>query len=215
MRRMKTPILNIAQGQAGVHRVVSDLIVRGYAPYLPVVDTGVDILLAGNVRLQVKTTLRESKHWRLSEGTFLFTLSKAAVIRKQKYVSSSARMFSEHCDFVVLVALEADRVWIVPAAVLDDRHTATISSTKQWKDFDGDQVTALKAQGKTIAEIARHLNVAPRTVTRRMTTHTEPKRKFSNLPEYENRWDLIAGHLATMTEATQIVETPAGVPVTT
>ncbi|MGH9421746.1 MAG: hypothetical protein ACRD3J_17340, partial [Thermoanaerobaculia bacterium] len=107
---------------------------------------------------------------------------------------------------VVLWAIEPDRFWVVPAPVLDHRHTVTISTRKQWRDFDKAQVETLQAQGLTLGEIAQQLGVALRTVTRRLSTFQEPKRKYSDLPSYENRWDLITGALATLTEAHTIVQ---------
>jgi hypothetical protein len=185
------PMLNIAQGQAGVHRIISELIPRGYAPYLPVVDTGVDILLAGNIRLQVKTTLRASQHHRLPPETFSFTLSKAQTIKQQKFVSCAPRTFSEECDFVILVALEAQRVWIVPAVVLNGRYTAAFYKQAQWRDLDLDKMKELARQGLTFSEIARQIGSNFKTVSRRLRGKEAPNKPHSNLGQYENRWDLI------------------------
>ncbi|MGH9424321.1 MAG: hypothetical protein ACRD3J_30390, partial [Thermoanaerobaculia bacterium] len=91
----------VLQGQAGVHRVLSELILRGHRPYTPSADTGVDILLGSGVRVQVKSTMRASIHWRLSEGTFLFSLSQATRIIKHGVQTQPARVFSQMCDFVV------------------------------------------------------------------------------------------------------------------
>ncbi len=203
----RASVSTVAQGQAGVYQVLAELILRGFRPYLPASDMGVDILLEQGVRIQVKTTMRGSTHHRFPEGTFLFSLAPARRVGKDNTVKiMPARVFSESCDFLVLWAIEAQRFWIVPAPVLDHRHTATISGRRQWRDFDSAQVDTLKAQGMTIAEIATHLGVAPRTVTRRQTTFQELKRKDANLQSYENRWDLITEAVATMTESTAAIE---------
>src|SRR6266705_1724172 len=197
----------VAQGQAGVHRVLSELILLGHRPYIPSSDTGIDILLEHGVRIQVKSTMRASAHWRLKEGTFLFSLSKAAQVRGGKIVvAMPPRIFSAVCDFVVLWAIEPDRFWVVPSGVLDRRHTITISTTSQWRDIDGDRITALKAQGLSVAEIAAQTGISRETIKRRLTTFQTPKRKYSVLPQYENRWDLIAGTVATLSEASLAVE---------
>lgn len=201
----KPSISTVAQGQAGVYRVLCELILRGHRPYSPATDIGVDILLEQGIRIQVKTTMRASVHRRFSEGTFLFSLSAAARIRAGAVISKQARVFSAACDFIVLWAIEAERFWIVPAAVLDNRHTAMITPTKQWRDFDSAQVDTLKAQGMTIAAIAKHLGVAPRTVTRRQTTFQTPRTPYTYLQSYENKWDLITGALSTLSEANAVV----------
>lgn len=108
----------------------------------------------------------------------------------------------------MLWAIEPDRFWVVPSGVLDGRHTVTISPVKQWRDFDRDQVEAMKAEGLSLAEIAERLNVAVRTVTRRMTTYSSPKREYTVLPQYENRWDLITATVATLREANEVVHDP-------
>ena len=198
MKKLTQSLSTVAQGQAGVFRVLSELILRGYRPYTPANDLGVDILLEQGLRLQVKTTMRASSHHRHSDGTFLFTLSPGARIRAGKVVAMAPRAFSTVCDFLVLWAIEVDRFWVVPAPVMDGRYTVTITPTPQWRDFTAAQVDSLKAQGLTIAEIARQLGVAPRTVTRRLTTFKEPKAVRSNLQSYENRWDLITKALASL-----------------
>lgn len=210
---MKQHTSTIVQGQQGVHRVVAELIDRGHKPYLPVTDEGIDILLRSGLSIQVKTTRRETQHWR-TPGQFLFTLAKAATIRKKTVVAAPARQFSALCDFVVLYAIEANRFWIVPAVVLDGRWTVTIPRDRgQWRACDVAGIQALQAQGHTIEAIADHFNVAPRTITRRLTTYQTTQRRYADLPQYENRWDLITGALATLTEATHIVDSAASAPV--
>jgi len=210
----KPSISTVAQGQAGVYQVLAELILRGFRPYIPSTDMGVDILLEQGVRIQVKTTMRPSTHHRLREGTFSFSLAPARRVGANNTVRLvPPRIFSDGCDFVVLWAIEPQRFWVVPAAVLDHRHTATISPVRQWRDFDSAQVDVLKAQGMTIAQIAQHLGVAAKTVTRRQTTFQLLKRKDANLQSYENRWDLITGMLATLTEANQSVVDQDQVPV--
>lgn len=206
MTKSYTSISSLEQGQAGVYRVLSELILRGHCPYVPSADTGVDILLESGLRIQVKSTRRESAHWRLSPGTFSFSLCGAKSIRKGGVYVRPARVFSDFCDFLVLWAIEPDRFWIVPAQVLNGRHTAVISSTKQWRDLDRAQIEAGRAQGLSDLEIAKHANVSLATLKRRLTTYQTPKRAFTDLPQYENRWDLITGALATLHEATTIVE---------
>ena len=208
----KHSVSTIAQGQAGVYQVLAELILRGFRPYLPASDIGVDILLEQGIRIQVKTTMRPSTHHRLRDGTFLFSLAPARQVGPNNTVKLvPARVFSGTCDFVVMWAIEPNRFWIVPSAVLDGRHTATISPVRQWRDFDKAQVETMKAQGLSISEIARQLGVAPRTVTRRQTTFQSLKRKDANLQSYEDRWDLITQALAMLTEANAVVG-PASKP---
>lgn len=211
-RMRKNPTVNIAKGQQGVHRVVSELIGRGHEPYLPVMDSGIDILLGTGVRLQVKTTQRTSRHWR-TEGRFSFTLTKAQRIVQRKYTPCSSRTFSDEVDFVILHAVEANRFWIVPASVLDKRNTVTFADgERQWKSVDIVEARRMRDDGMSYKAIADALGAEEHTVKRRLNgQYLEPKRNYANVLEYENRWDLISGLVSTLREATEAVTTrPVG-----
>ena len=209
MRRMKTHLPHIEQGQVGVHRVVSELLSLGHEPYLPVVDRGIDILLRSGIRLQVKSTHGATKHWRQA-GRLMFTLAASQTIRQRQYVAAKPRQFSEQCDFVILWAIDPNRFWVVPAAVLDGRWTVSIGDEPQWRQVDMDAARRMREQGLTYEAIASNLLVNVRTLRRRLDgSFAAPKRNLANLNQYENRWDLISGAVAMMTEANKIVETPA------
>ncbi len=206
---MKPHLVNIAKGQAGVYRVVSELIDHGHEPYLPVVDKGIDILLGSHIRLQVKTTQRPSNHWR-QEGRWCFQLARAQRIVQRKYIKASARKFSEEVDFVILHAYQANRFWIVPAFVLDNRNTVTFADgQKQWKDCDIIEARRLRATGMSYQAIADSLGMERHTVVRRIKgTYETPKRNYADIAQYENRWDLLSGAEATLREANHIVNDP-------
>ena len=214
MRHMNNTTNAIVIGQTGVHRVVAELLKLGVSPYLPVVDHGIDILLCGGVRLQVKTTQRPLTHWRQA-GRLSFTLAHCQTIRQRKYVSCAARKFSEQCDFVVLYAMEANRFWVVPAHVLDGRWTLSIGSQSQWRDLDVNAARLLREQGLSYMQIAERLGSSHHTVMRRLKggRFSSPTRNYADIEQYENRWDLITGALATLTEATHIVDSAASASV--
>lgn len=196
----------VGRGQVGVYRVLAELILRRHVPYLPVVDEGVDVILGSGVKIQVKTTLRETRHWR-TPGAWLFQLAAAQRIVKRAYVTKPARQFSKQVDFVILHAIEANRYWIVPAAVLDGRHTVSFTDGhKQWKDCDIVEAKRLRANGHSYQQIADMLGADRNTVIRRIKGRQ--KRTYTDIAQYENRWDLISGAVATLTEAITIAETP-------
>ena len=191
------------QGQAGVHRVISELALRDCASWLPDVDTGVDLLVEGLVRVQVKATLQASRHHRM-RGAFCFTLGKAQTIRQQRLVPSTPRQFSTVCDFVALWAIEPNRFWIVPAPVLDGRWTVQIApNDAQWREVDVARVRTLRTEGATWAQIEAALGQPARTLRRRVQVET-PKRNYADLVQYEGRWDLITEMLGVLRGATAI-----------
>lgn len=202
----KNKAVNVAKGQQGVHRIVSELIGRGYEPYLPVIDTGIDVLLGSGVRLQVKTTQRPTKHWRQA-GRFCFTLATSQSIVKKQYVKGKSRKFSEEVDFVILHAVEANRFWIVPAAILDNRNTVTFADgQEQWKDINLTEAKRMRDEGMSYQGIADALGAEHHTVMRRLKgLFVEPKRNYAKVLQYENRWDLISDMVLTLREANRIV----------
>src|SRR5688500_5442925 len=137
----------IRQGQVAVHRIAAELLLRGLDPYIPVVDVGADLLLHDGRRLQIKSTMRPGQQ--RGRPLWLFTLSKAQRIVQQAYVPCSPRMFSACVDFVILHAIEANRTWILPAAILDGRWTVNFTDRKQWKDIDVGDVRGRMAAGDT------------------------------------------------------------------
>lgn len=214
MRRMNTlSTPNIAQGQLAVYRVVSELIARGHAPYLPVVDSGIDILLGSGIRLQVKSTQRPTQHWRQA-GAWSFTLRASQRIVKQKYVKSATRQFSREVDFVILHGIEGNRFWIVPAHILDKRTGVMFKDGhKQWKDCDETEAKRLRAEGLSFQAIADQLGVSHHTVMRRIKgIGSRNNRNYADIPQYENRWDLVGSAAIMLREANQIVSQTGGSP---
>ena len=200
---------NIVQGQVAVHRTVAELLMRNVVPYFPTVDEGIDLIAGANVKLQIKSTLRHSQNYRMG-GWWCFTLSNSQRIRQRRYVPCSSRKFSAQCDFVVLHAVEANRFWIVPAHVLDGRFTVQFKDgNRQWRDIDVNAARRMREQGYTYKAIADAIGATWKTIKNRLDgSFTEPKRKYADLAQYENRWDLITGALATLHEANTIAETP-------
>ena len=89
-------------GMAGEHRIVSELLLRGYNPSIAVIDKGVDIILDNGKTIQVKTTA-QVKHG--AKGN-----SVAIDISSTTYTRSRLKGMANPTD------LRADYfiVWIVP-----------------------------------------------------------------------------------------------------
>lgn len=43
-----------AIGERGVIKVIDELLARGFSPYRPIVDDGVDLMLSSGIKIQVK-----------------------------------------------------------------------------------------------------------------------------------------------------------------
>ena len=189
----------IQLGEAGVLRVMSELILKGHTPYKPAVDDhGVDLMLNSGLRLQVKTaTLRTRnsgiKHLKggdvvntvtgyyLSLGWTQSGRTHTPIRRKRRY--------SEECDYFVIWGVDENRFWIVPSFVLDNR-TCLVLGPKA-KPNAG-QVSVLAAQGFGLTEIATRLDVCPVTVWKQKRGVRGKMGAFVNaVRACEDRWDFL------------------------
>ncbi len=184
-------------GQVGVYRVAAELMRRGWTPYLPVVDNGVDLTVDGSVRIQVKSTVKAVRNaWGRSH--YQFTLRKAARYLRSRKVEAFNRRFSGECDFVVCHAIDDNRFWVVPAAVFDGKPGVLLSAEgrTQWKDIDLDKADTLRSAGRTIQSIADEMGVSFEALRQRLKTRrTAPTRKYTDMNQYLDRWDLIGSAL--------------------
>lgn len=116
-------ISHLLLGQAGVYRVLAELLRREVNAYLPVVDVGVDILTMRGVRIQVKTgtvRTRNTKAPGMRGPAYFFAPSvkfRGSPERRQR--QWAFRRFVDEVDFVVFWGATEDRFWIVPAALAD------------------------------------------------------------------------------------------------
>lgn len=195
-------------GQAGVYRVISELILRGHAPLIPAIDDGVDLMLMNGLRLQVKTTFEKSKHYR-HRDRYSFQLSRSIVLSGAKVKAVKARAFSGQCDFLILHAVDEGRFWIIPAAILDGRYNVTIGDNPRRRYVDNEKVAALRQDGYSAEAIAKLLGSSRRTINRKILDPQFGMRgKDLELPKYENRWDLIESYGKTLSEASEAAATP-------
>lgn len=165
-------------GKAGEHLVAAELLIRGMAPSWPSVDEGFDLILSNGCRIQVKTArVRNIAAWS-DEPVYSFHF------KQRKFVAySSGRMqerarkdFSQVCDVVVLVGLEARRFWIVPATRLDHVHCAYMGPATV-RDFEKDipDMQEMVRLGFSQKEIGQYYGIHQTSVTSRLQMAGVPK----------------------------------------
>ena len=216
---MKTDHLGTtAQGQAGVHRVMSELILRGHVPWTPAYDSaGVDLIVDGSVRLQVKTTMRALPERKYNGRTWVagaLVFSVGHTHYEKGRLKTIPRVFSKQCDLVVLWAIEPNRFWIVPAHILDGRHSFSIAPNQRVLEFDTEKAMNLRKQGWTFRAIGELLGVPEHTIKRRLYRSPDDMNIKRSMPSMEfrkceGRWDLIAEYVNLSREANRLVTTPA------
>jgi hypothetical protein len=195
---------NLAQGQAGVHRVASELLLRGINPTFPAVDIGGDLLIDHGVRVQVKSAhLVTRKVGKVEVTAYWFKLSTKAVVRK-KTIKLVPRIFSDECEFVILWGIEQNRFWIVPSPVLDGRQLVVVDLDAGWISSDLEALRLAREDGLSYREMAKKFDLSHKTIWRRLNLSSTPKGQWGSLVqavrETENRWDLIPSYLATLEE---------------
>jgi hypothetical protein len=184
---------NIAIGQGGVYRVVSELIFRGHAPYIPVADDhGVDVLLPTGIRIQVKTArlhTRKGRHkygvtemsgyW-LSLGWTQSGRVHTPIRRKLKY--------SDECDYFVIFGVDEQRFWIVPSFIMDNK-TCLFLGPKPKPSSEA--VQAHLASGKGVLQTAAELGISRGTVWYRKRGDIKRGGWTRAVRMCEGRWDLL------------------------
>ena len=196
MGREKAP-QNLLQGQAGVYRVASALCLQGLNPFFPAVDHGVDILVDGLIRVQVKSAhLRTNRPY--PQGAYWFKLGRTA-IRGRRQVWESVD-FTDFCDFVVFWGIEQDRFWITPAAALTNHQCLVLGPDVWHRNIDVESVSGLLASGMLQSEVAGSIGVSQSTVSRHVRgIHAVSQRSLgATVKGYESRWDLIHEYLSSL-----------------
>ena len=201
------------QGQAGVYRVASELLLRGFNPQFPAVDCGYDLSVEGGVRVQVK-----SGHLRMNskvypQGAYWFKLTRGPVAQGNHRVRRRApRVFSQECDFVVFWGIEQQRFWIVPSAVLDNKSLVVLGPDIGWKSGELEEIRRLHGEGLRQEDIAERLGMSQMTVSRRLRgLFTEPCESRSltyQVRQGEGRWDLIESYVDLLTGAVAAASIP-------
>jgi len=185
-------------GEAGVLRVMSELILREHAPYKPAVDDhGVDLMLGNGLRIQVKSaTLRERRTRALSGGEkkvflstgYYFSLGWGQSGRVHK-PTRRKRMYSEECDYFIIWGIAENRFWIVPSFVLDNRTCLVLGPRPKPNE---QQVLNLAAQGLGLNAIADKLGCCPVTVWKRKRGQSTEHGSFARTVRMcEERWDFL------------------------
>ena len=119
---------NLLKGQAGVHRVASELLLRGIRPYFPTVDDGVDLFTDTGCGLQIKVAT-------LVLGRYHYNLKRwktpKAGTRKQLYVG-----LHKAVTHLVAWGLNDDCFWIIPRNILRDTVNVSLRSIGQPKRYN-------------------------------------------------------------------------------
>jgi hypothetical protein len=184
----------VAQGQAGVYQVASQLILRGFTPYFPAFDDhGVDILLKEGIRIQVKCT-HFAKRSMYPKGAYYFKLQKGPIVTGNRTIKvRPPTIYSTQCDFLILWGIEDNKYWIVPAYILDGVTSVVLGIDMQHKDLNMDVIHEMDKNGFTQKQIANKLGVQQMTISRRLRgQYIKAKRtNSSQVRACEGAWHLI------------------------
>jgi len=198
---------SIKTGAAGVFRIMSELILRGYSPYLPGADDhGVDIMLSDGTRIQVKTAhLSDEKRSYKYRGEvqispsrlYHFNFGTRSGYRKNLPITTLRRekRCSEEIDFMILFGIEESRFWVIPSFLLDGSMGVVLKGQLELGPAplpSREKVRELAAQGKGLEEIATELGVCPVTVWNYKNKDGQRGSFIRSVRMCENRWDFLA-----------------------
>lgn len=184
------------QGQAGVLRVASELLLRGVHVCAPFADGhGVDLVTESGVRIQVKSS-HLGVYKRTPYGAYWFNFGKTVFATKvdaPKTHHKVKRNYSDQCDVVILWGIDDGEFWIIPANVVDGANGVVMGRQSQYRDFDIERAKQLRLDGLTDAAIADLMGTTRTTVLRRLRGQfLKPKRTLADsVRKGKDRWELV------------------------
>jgi len=103
-------------GLAGEFRVMSELLLRGYNPAKAYLDDGVDIILDNGIRIQVKSSLKQSSGSK--DGRYLSYHFNTRKGNDKKKIDPST-----YSDYFIFWGVEDDVYWIMPSNIVANKGT--------------------------------------------------------------------------------------------
>lgn len=198
-------------GQAGVHRTMAELILRGHDPCVPTIDFGYDLVLGmSGTRIQVKTASLTQKKM-FPEPSYVFRTGKS-IARGPLQRKEIGRKWSEVCDFMILHGVTENRFWIVPSKLIDNTKSVYIhgkdckGAHKDLTDeHDAPEIRRMLQSGNySVHEIAALYGVGVGIVYRAGRGEKicpavgRNRHRARNIRKLENRWDLIEDFIRTV-----------------
>lgn len=189
-------------GEAGVLRVMSELLFRDHKVYRPLVDDhGVDLILSTGARVQVKTSKlwKELKRYeragtrsqiaRLLYNFTLLPLGHRRSGRVTQHENSWATIYDGSYDFLVLFGVDEQRFWIIPEFLARGRKGISLGPKVQ---PTAEQIASLF--GYSQRAIAEKLGCSHSLVGKRQLRGNPQYGKWTAaLRTCEDRWDLLVG----------------------
>lgn len=203
------PWPTLLTGQAGVWQVASQLALRGLHPHFPGVDFGYDLLVDRGIRIQVKSARLRKQRTVYPDGAYWFKFWRTPVATRTAVRFRGAYDYSKVSDFVILWGIDEHRFWVVPSLLLAKTQCFIVGPQGFYKRQEFVQTKNLAAMGLSTPEIAARLGLTRQAVHYHLRGGRKrlPKRTVSaQVRECEDRWDLITGAVATLSEATLAVE---------
>lgn len=131
-------IESIHIGQSGEFRVCSELIMQGLTPYLPAVDSGIDIIIGeSGKRLQVKTSRKPSYSKRDYSWRYSFSIRQLQFRKGDKgvYKRSFTRKDYREVDYFVFCLIEHNTFYVVPENEIGEKVSFCINTPDEQRTY--------------------------------------------------------------------------------
>lgn len=191
-------------GKAGEHAVIAQLLSRGISVAAPIVDDGVDLIVAGSLRIQVKTSRKS-----LSRGFGSGYVFGIGVKRVSKHVqkAKSIRQYVGKVDFMIFVGLDDWRFWVVPVSLMamhPNVQSVMLGGTHK-RFVDRVRLKELLKSGMRQCDVAAEMGIHPVMVSEFARGKKQPiKKNFHHFAvqadKYENAWHEISAALGLAAE---------------
>lgn len=103
-------------GMAGEHRIVSELLLKGYNPSIAVIDKGIDIILDDGKTIQVKTTLQTG--YKSRGKSVALDISSTSYTRSRKATNPT----DLRADYFIVWIVTRNEFYIIPRSAIVARN---------------------------------------------------------------------------------------------
>lgn len=122
-------------GKAGELRVASELLLRGHRVCLNLIDSGTDLILENNIKIQVKCARKisrpyQDKNKKYYESTPVYHFSLRRWGKEPRHGNTPCAPISAEIDFVICWAIDDDIFYVIPADKIRDKSGIVITFSK-------------------------------------------------------------------------------------
>ena len=131
-------IESIHIGRAGESRVCAEMILHGLTPYLPLVDSGIDIIVGeSGKRVQVKSSSKPSYSKKDYSWRYSFSIRQLQFRKGEGglYKRYHTRKSYDQVDYFVFCLLEHNQFYVIPESEIGEKVSFCINTPDEIRTY--------------------------------------------------------------------------------